>query len=64
MHVAYDALAEVEREWTGVVGAKALVRLRDGLAQVRTLQQQRSASIATSRPSTSNGDQAAWASLR
>jgi DNA-binding MarR family transcriptional regulator len=40
MRAAYDALAEIEREWTTAVGAKALVRLRDALAQVRSLQQE------------------------
>jgi DNA-binding MarR family transcriptional regulator len=40
MQAGYAALAEIEREWASVVGAKALVRLRDALAQVRTLQQQ------------------------
>jgi DNA-binding MarR family transcriptional regulator len=39
MRAAYDALTEIEQEWTAAVGAKALVRLRDGLAQVRSLQQ-------------------------
>ena len=40
MQAAYEALAEIEREWTAAIGAKALVRLRDALAEVRTLQQQ------------------------
>jgi DNA-binding MarR family transcriptional regulator len=39
MQAAYDALAEIEREWTAVVGAKALTRLRDELAELHTLQQ-------------------------
>jgi DNA-binding MarR family transcriptional regulator len=39
MQAAYQALAEIEREWTAVVGAKALTRLRDSLAEVRALQQ-------------------------
>jgi DNA-binding MarR family transcriptional regulator len=39
MRAAYDALAEIEQEWTAALGARALVRLRDALAQVRSLQQ-------------------------
>jgi DNA-binding MarR family transcriptional regulator len=39
MQAAYDALAEIEREWTAAIGAKALVRLRNSLAEVRALQQ-------------------------
>jgi DNA-binding MarR family transcriptional regulator len=38
MRAAYEALAEIETEWTAAVGAEALARLRDGLAQVRALQ--------------------------
>ena len=38
MRAAYDALAEIEREWAGTVGAEALGRLRDALAEVRALQ--------------------------
>jgi hypothetical protein len=34
MRAAYDALAEIERQWGNAVGANALVRLRDALAQV------------------------------
>lgn len=41
MRAAYEALAEIEREWTGEIGADALARLRDGLAQVRALQEPR-----------------------
>jgi DNA-binding MarR family transcriptional regulator len=39
MQAAYDALAEIELEWARVVGADALARLRDGLSEVRSLQQ-------------------------
>jgi DNA-binding MarR family transcriptional regulator len=38
MQAAYNALAEIEADWAGTVGAEALARLRDGLAQVRALQ--------------------------
>jgi hypothetical protein len=38
MQAAFAALEEIEREWAGTVGADALVRLRDGLAEVRSLQ--------------------------
>jgi DNA-binding MarR family transcriptional regulator len=38
MRAAYEALAEIESEWTGRIGADALTRLRDGLAQLRALQ--------------------------
>jgi DNA-binding MarR family transcriptional regulator len=38
MKAAYDALAQIEREWSDAVGAKALSRLRDELAKVRSLQ--------------------------
>ena len=38
MQAAYDALAQIEREWAGAVGATALSRLRDELARVRSLQ--------------------------
>jgi DNA-binding MarR family transcriptional regulator len=41
MRAAYEALAEIEGEWTEAIGADALVRLRDGLAQVRALQEAR-----------------------
>jgi DNA-binding MarR family transcriptional regulator len=44
MQAAYGALAEIESEWADAVGAKALVRLRDALAQVRAVQQERSES--------------------
>jgi DNA-binding MarR family transcriptional regulator len=50
MRAAYDALAQIESEWTAAVGAEGLTRLRDGLAQVRALQVQ--------------SGQAAWASRR
>jgi DNA-binding MarR family transcriptional regulator len=39
MRAGYGALAEIEKEWEGVVGADALARLRDALVQVRALQQ-------------------------
>lgn len=39
MKAGYEALAEIERQWTSEVGAKALPRLRDALVQVRSLQQ-------------------------
>lgn len=39
MRAAYDALADIEREWSRAVGPKALTRLRDELAQLRSLQQ-------------------------
>jgi DNA-binding MarR family transcriptional regulator len=38
MRAAYGALAEIESEWAAIVGADALIRLRDALRQVRTLQ--------------------------
>lgn len=38
MRAACAALAEIESEWAGAVGADVLVRLRDALAQVRSLQ--------------------------
>jgi DNA-binding MarR family transcriptional regulator len=40
MQAAYEALADIEREWVEAVGAKSLTRLRDALAQVRSAQQQ------------------------
>lgn len=40
MRAAYEALAEIESEWAGVVGAEGLVRLRDALARVRALQRE------------------------
>jgi DNA-binding MarR family transcriptional regulator len=39
VQVAYRALAEIESEWATAVGTDALARLRDGLTQVRMLQQ-------------------------
>jgi DNA-binding MarR family transcriptional regulator len=41
MRAAYQALAEIETEWTDAIGADSLARLRDGLAQVRALQKPR-----------------------
>jgi DNA-binding MarR family transcriptional regulator len=38
MRAAYDALSEIEREWRGALGAKALTGLRDALAEVRAIQ--------------------------
>jgi DNA-binding MarR family transcriptional regulator len=39
MQTAYDALAEIEAEWRKALGPEALRRLRDSLAEVRSLQQ-------------------------
>jgi DNA-binding MarR family transcriptional regulator len=39
MRAAYGALAEIETEWSAIVGAEALIRLRDALRQVRKLQE-------------------------
>jgi DNA-binding MarR family transcriptional regulator len=39
MRAAYGALTEIEGEWSRAVGAEALLRLRDALAEVRRLQQ-------------------------
>ena len=39
MRAGYAALAEIEDEWTSALGPKALPRLRDALARVRSLQQ-------------------------
>jgi DNA-binding MarR family transcriptional regulator len=39
MGAAYQALAEIEREWANSVGRDALARLRHGLMEVRALQQ-------------------------
>ena len=41
MRAAYQALSDIEGEWTDAIGADALVQLRDGLAQVRALQEAR-----------------------
>jgi DNA-binding MarR family transcriptional regulator len=38
MQSAFDALAEIESEWAGALGARTVTRLRDALGQVRTLQ--------------------------
>jgi DNA-binding MarR family transcriptional regulator len=39
MQAAFAALADIERQWNGVVGRRELTTLRDGLAQVRSAQQ-------------------------
>jgi DNA-binding MarR family transcriptional regulator len=39
MRAAYKALSEIEREWADAAGPDVLARLRDGLTQVRELQQ-------------------------
>jgi DNA-binding MarR family transcriptional regulator len=39
MRAAYEALAEIETEWTDAMGADSLARLRDELAEVRALQE-------------------------
>jgi DNA-binding MarR family transcriptional regulator len=39
MQAAYAALAEIDAEWRRALGAEGLDRLRDALAQVRSLQQ-------------------------
>jgi DNA-binding MarR family transcriptional regulator len=49
MRAAYGALEEIEREWAAAVGTEALVRLRDALAQVRSLQQGPEAAAAAGR---------------
>jgi DNA-binding MarR family transcriptional regulator len=38
MQAAYDALSGIEREWRKALGADALTRLRDALAEVHALQ--------------------------
>ena len=39
MRAAYEALSEIESEWTRAIGAEVLARLLEELTQVRKLQQ-------------------------
>jgi DNA-binding MarR family transcriptional regulator len=57
MRAAYEALAEIEREWVDALGANSLTRLRDALAQVRSAQQtKRPARAGGSGPAAARGD--------
>jgi len=45
MRAACAALAEIESEWAGAVGADALAPLRDALTEVRSLRQRRRSEV-------------------